>query len=152
MNKHLILCVLTAIAVFPQAQTPLTITQSAGSATGKIRMQERRTNGTDYVGLKAPQSVAASTVWTLPTADGTSGQCLQTDGAGQWQWAACTNTRLVSDYDWTQVVGARSGSGTLTLTFTGTSCPAAGTDTAYVFRLYETVTPTTYELATSNGT
>lgn len=152
MNKPIILCVLTAIAAFPQAQTPLTITQSAGSATGELRLQERRTNGTDYVGLKAPQSVAASTVWTLPTADGTSGQCLQTDGAGQWQWAACTNTRLVSDYDWTQVVGARSGSGTLTLTFTGTSCPAAGTDTAYVFRIYETVTPTTYELATSNGT
>jgi len=52
-------------------------------------MQERRTNGQDYVGIRAPQSVAANTVWTLPTADGTSGQCLQTDGFGQWGWAAC---------------------------------------------------------------
>ncbi|CAB4166716.1 hypothetical protein UFOVP836_51 [uncultured Caudovirales phage] len=152
MNKLPIICALAAVAAFPQAQTPLVITQSAGSATGELRMQERRTNGTNYVGIKAPQSVAANTVWTLPSSDGTSGQCLQTDGAGQWQWSACTNTRLVSDYDWTKVVGARSGSGALTLTFTGTSCPAAGADSAYVFRLYETSTPTTYELATSNGT
>jgi hypothetical protein len=49
-------------------------------------------------------------------------------------------------------MGARSGSGPITLTFTGTSCPAAGTDAAYVLRVYETVTPTTYELAISNGT
>jgi len=152
MNKLPILCVLAAVAAFPQAQTPLTITQSAGSATGELRMQERRTNGTNYVGIKAPQSVATNTVWTLPSADGTSGQCLTTDGAGQWQWEACSDTRLVSDYDWTQVMGARSGSGAITLTFTGTSCPAAGADAAYVFRVYETSTPTTYELATSNAT
>lgn len=99
MNKHLILCALTAIAAFPQAQTPLTITQSAGSATGEIRMQERRTNGTDYVGLKAPQSVAASTVWTLPAADGTSGQCLQTDGAGVLSFAACAGYWTLSGSD-----------------------------------------------------
>jgi len=89
MNKPFILCVLAALAAFGQSQTPLTITQSAGSATGELRMQERRTNGQDYVGIRAPQSVAANTVWTLPTADGTSGQCLQTDGFGQWGWAAC---------------------------------------------------------------
>jgi hypothetical protein len=89
MNKLLLLCALAALAAFGQSQTPLTITQSAGSATGELRMQERRTNGQDYVGIRAPQSVAANTVWTLPSADGTSGQCLQTDGSGQWGWAAC---------------------------------------------------------------
>ena len=89
MNKPFILCVLAALAAFGQSQTPLTITQSAGSATGELRMQERRTNGQDYVGIRAPQSVASSTVWTLPSADGNSGQCLQTDGSGQWGWAAC---------------------------------------------------------------
>lgn len=99
MNKPLILCVLAAIAAFPQAQTPLTITQSAGSATGELRLQERRTNGTDYVGLKAPQSVAASTVWTLPAADGTSGQCLSTDGAGVLSFAACAGYWTVSGSD-----------------------------------------------------
>lgn len=97
MNKPFILCVLAALAAFGQSQTPLTITQSAGSATGELRMQERRTNGQDYVGIRAPQSVAANTVWTLPSADGTSGQCLQTDGSGQWGWAACSSTLPVVD-------------------------------------------------------
>jgi hypothetical protein len=99
MNKLLILCVLAAIAAFPQAQTPLTITQSAGSATGEIRMQERRTNGTDYVGLKAPQSISSNTVWTLPNADGTSGQCLSTDGAGVLSFAACAGYWTLSGSD-----------------------------------------------------
>lgn len=140
------------MAAFPQAQTPLTITQSAGSATGELRMQERRTNGTDYVGIKAPQSIASSLTFALPSLDGQANDCLQTDGAGQWAFGDCGGERLVSDYNWTQVLGARSGSGAITLTFTGTNCPAAGTDTAYRYRLYETSTPTTYELATSNGT
>lgn len=152
MNKLLILCVLAAVAAFPQAQTPLTITQSASSATGELRMQERHTNGTNYVGIKAPQSVAANTVWTLPGADGTDNQCLKTDGAGQWSWESCTPERLVSDYNWTQTIGSRSGSGAVTLTFAGTSCPAAGSDTIFVYRVYESSTPTTYELATSDGT
>jgi len=151
MNKLLILFVLAAVAAFPQAQTPLTITQSAGSATGELRMQERRTNGTNYVGIKAPQSVAANTVWTLPGADGTDNQCLKTDGAGQWSWESCTPERLVSDYNWTQTIGARSGSSAITLTFSGTSCPASGSDTIFVYRVYESSTPTTYELATSDG-
>ena len=99
MNKLLILCVLAAVAAFPQAQTPLTITQSAGTATGELRMQERRTNGTNYVGIKAPQSVAANTVWTLPDADGTAAQCLQTDGAGALSFAACAGYWTLSGSD-----------------------------------------------------
>lgn len=99
MNKLPIICALAAVAAFPQAQTPLTITQSAGSATGELRMQERRTNGTDYVGIKAPQSVATSTVWTLPSADGTSGQCLQTDGAAVLSFSACAGYWTLSGSD-----------------------------------------------------
>jgi len=67
MNKPIILCALAALAAFGQSQTPLTITQSAGSATGELRMQERRTNGQNYVGIKAPQSVPSNIVWTLPS-------------------------------------------------------------------------------------
>jgi len=99
MNKFPICFALAAVAAFPQAQTPLTITQSAGSATGELRMQERRTNGTDYVGLKAPQSVAPSVTWTLPAADGTAAQCLQTDGAGVLSFAACAGYWTLSGSD-----------------------------------------------------
>jgi hypothetical protein len=148
--RTIILFVLAAVAAFGQAQTPLTVNQNSGSATGALRLQERRTFGTDYVGIAAPDNVPASITWRLPGTDGTGGHCINTDGSGQLGWGECKD-RTVSDYDWTQTIGARSGSGDITLTFTGTSCPAAGTDALYVIRVYESATPATYELATSTG-
>lgn len=115
-----------ALAAFPQAQTPLTITQSAGSATGELRMQERRTNGQNYVGIKAPQSVASNIVWALPTADGTTNQCLSTDGAGQWGWRTCSGASVdlvTTDYDWYQTPGVSLTAAT-PATVTLTPCPA----------------------------
>ena len=126
MNKFPILCALAAVAAFPQAQTPLTITNSAGTATGELRMQERRTNGTNYVGIKSPQSVAANTMWALPTADGTTNQCLSTDGAGQWGWRTCSGASidlLTTDYDWYQTPGVSLTAAT-PATVTLTPCPA----------------------------
>ena len=145
-----LLYITAAAALFGQAQTPLKVHQG-GSTAGQLWLQEPRSGGTDWLKLRAT-TMSGDVTYTFPSADGTDNQCLKTDGAGQWSWESCTPERLVSDYDWTQTMGARSGSGAITLTFTGTSCPAAGTDTAYVFRVYESSTPTTYELATSNGT
>jgi hypothetical protein len=42
--------------------------------------------GTDYVGLKAPASVATNLVWTMPNADGGTNQCLATNGSGTLIW------------------------------------------------------------------
>lgn len=42
-----------------------------------------------YVGL-APAAAAGSTTYTLPTADGTSGQFLSTDGSATMSWASAT--------------------------------------------------------------
>jgi hypothetical protein len=38
------------------------------------------------VGFQAPATVPADTIWTLPAADGTSGQLLQTNGSGVLSW------------------------------------------------------------------
>ena len=43
--------------------------------------------GSDYVGLIAPASVTASQIYTLPPADGSSGDSLITDGSGVLTWA-----------------------------------------------------------------
>jgi hypothetical protein len=134
MNKLPILCVLAAVAAFPQAQTPLTITQSAGSATGELRMQERRTNGQNYVGVKAPQSVASNTVWTLPAADGTNGQCLKTDGAGQWGWQTCGGADVTS-YDWSQAPGGSLSVGSNTITLAPCPLGVAASSTYYNIRI-----------------
>ena len=54
-------------------------------AQAQIRFQDAA--GGQYVGFKAPATVASNIMWTLPDSDGTSGQVLSTDGAGTFSWA-----------------------------------------------------------------
>ena len=58
---------------------------STASASTELRLFEDTDDGTDYIGLKAP-ALAASVTFTLPNADGTVGQLLNTDGAGVLAW------------------------------------------------------------------
>jgi hypothetical protein len=44
-------------------------------------------DNSNYVGFKAPATVAANKIWTLPAADGSSGQVLSTNGSGTLSWA-----------------------------------------------------------------
>lgn len=44
-------------------------------------------SGANYVALKAASSIAADVIWTLPAADGSSGQVLSTDGSGVLSWS-----------------------------------------------------------------
>jgi len=53
-------------------------------ATGALRLQD--TTGGEYVGIKAPGTVTTYTL-TLPAADGSSGQVLQTNGSGTLSFA-----------------------------------------------------------------
>ena len=64
------------------AATPSTgvFTQVDITAQGTLRMQD--TAGGQYAALRAPGTIASSYTLTMPTADGTSGQVLTTDGAG----------------------------------------------------------------------
>jgi hypothetical protein len=79
--------------------TPLTI-QGTASATGEVRLSEDTDDGANYVALKAPTPIASNVTWTLPAADGTSGQVLATNGTGTWSYV----TRVQSDA--TGVTGA----------------------------------------------
>lgn len=62
------------------------------STQGRVVLTERTGSGTDTVTLQAPASLAASLTFTLPTADGTNGQYLRTDGAGQLSFATVPTT------------------------------------------------------------
>jgi hypothetical protein len=70
--------------------TVLTLSDSASTSTvnliidnqKEIRFRETTANGTNYVALKAPASVSADLTFTLPSADGTNGQVLSTNGSG----------------------------------------------------------------------
>lgn len=52
------------------------------SGGGAARFYEDTDNGVNYVGLQAPDSIASNYTLKLPTADGTSGQAIVTDGSG----------------------------------------------------------------------
>jgi hypothetical protein len=56
------------------------------TAGGQITLFEGA-SGANYVGFKAPDTLAANKVWTLPSADGTSGQALTTNGSGTLSFA-----------------------------------------------------------------
>lgn len=60
------------------------IVTAEGTSTtqGRLRLGEDTDNGTNYVELQAPASVASNVTFTLPSADGTNGQVLQTNGSG----------------------------------------------------------------------
>jgi hypothetical protein len=64
----------------------------------EIRFSETTANGVNYVGFKAPASLSADKIWILPSADGTAGQFLKTDGAG--------NLSFSSDLPTTSFTGA----------------------------------------------
>jgi len=53
----------------------------------ELRFRENTTNGTNYVGFKAPANLTVDKTYTLPSADGTSGQVLQTNGSGVLSFA-----------------------------------------------------------------
>ena len=67
--------------------TPLAVIGNA-TAGSEIRLPEDTDNGSNYVALKAPDTIASNLTLTLPSADGTSGQVLQTNGSGVLSFAS----------------------------------------------------------------
>ena len=83
---------------------------------GTIKLNEGTNNGAHFIALKAPNSVGTSVTFTLPSADGSSGHLLTTDGSGNLSFAAPASSSFT--------LAADSGSNDTfttgqTLTFTG---------------------------------
>jgi len=95
--------------------TVLTLSDSATTQTvnfiidneKEIRFNEADANGSNYVALKAPASLASDVTFTLPSADGTADQVLKTDGSGNlsftdvsggisWQSSIVTGSTLTA--------------------------------------------------------
>jgi hypothetical protein len=52
---------------------------------GDLRLGD--SDNSNWVAFQAPSTVASNVTWTLPNADGTSGQVLSTDGSGALSWS-----------------------------------------------------------------
>jgi hypothetical protein len=127
------------------------IPRTDNSAAGYLDFKDLRPSAY-RTRLYGATGLAGNLDFTLPAAQPTvNGQCIIGLTSGVWSWDTCGADRLVGDYDWSQTLGTLSAPGTVTVTFTGSSCPAAATDTQYVARIYELTTPTTYSLHTQNG-
>jgi hypothetical protein len=73
----------TGAAVFTGALDVL----GNSTAGSNLKLYEDTDNGTNYVSFKAPDTIAANVTWTLPAADGTNTQVLQTNGSGTLSFA-----------------------------------------------------------------
>jgi len=91
----------------------VTIPGTASTAAG-VRLAEDTDNGTNYIGLRAPSSIAANKEFILPGVDGYAGDALVTDGAGNFSFSPraipdpteFTTVRPTLDFDLTNINGA----------------------------------------------
>ena len=98
------------------------------NAAGEIRIFEDTDNGSNYVGLSAP-NVTTSRTYIFPAADGSSGTHLTTDGSGNLSWSA--SLQLANDSNNRVVTGTGSGlNGEANLTFDGSTLALTGAMTA----------------------
>jgi len=113
--------------------TPLAVVGNA-TAGAEIRLPEDTDNGSNYVALKAPDTLASNLTFTLPSADGTNGQVITTNGSGTLSFGT---------------LGV-AGGGTGLSTTTAYGLIAAGTTSTGNFQQVSG-TGTSGQLLTSNG-
>jgi len=88
---------------------------NSATVGGTVKLNEGTNNGTNFIGLKAPNSVTTTTTFTLPDGDGTAGQFLKTDGSGNLDFATVNQfIDLAGD------TGTDTYNTAETLTFSGT--------------------------------
>jgi hypothetical protein len=73
------------------ATTALTL-----NATAELRLAD--TDSSHYVGFKAPGTISSNKIWTLPSADGSTGQFLKTDGSGALSWGTVGGGAAFSEF------------------------------------------------------
>ena len=89
---------------------------ATSTVAGKVTFAEATNNGSNEVTLKAPNSLAGDLTLTLPSADGSNGHVLVTDGSGNLSFAApaASSFTLAADSGSNDTFSTGS-----TLTFTG---------------------------------
>lgn len=136
--------------------TPFAVTASAG-AGAELQLPEATANGVNYVGLKAPNALAANTTFTLPSADGTNGQFLQTNGSGTLTFATVAPAGAMT------LISTQTASNSANITWTGLSgydrymlvlsnvVPTSGSYSLFLFQVGTGAGPTYVTSASYNS-
>ena len=92
------------------------LVDATSTVAGKVTFAEATNNGSNEVTLKAPNSLAGDLTLTLPSADGSNGHVLVTDGSGNLSFTApaASSFTLAADSGSNDTFSTGS-----TLTFTG---------------------------------
>jgi len=87
----------SAIVVDANKATDRLVVGNSAVEGGYVRFNEATNNGTNHIDLKAPASLTTNIIYTLPI-DGTAGQFLKTDGAGNLAFQTVfSNFTIVGD-------------------------------------------------------
>jgi hypothetical protein len=117
---------------------------------GTIKFNEGTDNGTNFIGLKAPNNISSDITFTLPGSDGTNGQALLTDGSGVLSFGdVASNLTIVDDSSTSATISLTNDTLSL-LGGTGISSTVSG-DTV-TFAIDNTVVTTTGTQTLTNKT
>jgi hypothetical protein len=92
-------------------------TKNTASTGSGVNLVEGTNNGTDFITLKAPDTLAGIVTFTLPGADGTNGQILTTNGTGTLSFSSLA----ASSFTIAGGIGTDTFNTGETLTFAGTA-------------------------------
>tara|TARA_Y100000992_G_scaffold138780_1_gene91969 strand:+ start:7292 stop:8749 length:1458 start_codon:yes stop_codon:yes gene_type:complete len=80
---------------------------NGSSSGGTLKIMEDSDNGTNFVGLKAPDTIGSNITLTLPSSDGSNGQVLGTNGSGVLSFVSTTSS--IAGASDTDISSASSG-------------------------------------------
>jgi len=101
--------------------------EGAGTTNvAEFRFQEGTGFGSNYVGFKAPASIATNQIYTLPLLDGSNGQVLQTNGSGTLSFKSVVDASNGSNERIATFTDSDSLNGEANLTFNGSVLNLAG--------------------------
>jgi hypothetical protein len=109
-------------SIAPYSGTTLSLTSGNLVLNAQADLRFADADSSNYVAFQAPSTVSANVVWTLPSADGTAGYVLSTDGAGTLNWVAQSGgggTSLQSRNTVAATTASLADTATGNITFTG---------------------------------
>jgi hypothetical protein len=115
-----------SVGVATSLATPLAVVGNA-TAGAEIRLPEDTDNGSNYVALKAPDTLASNLTFTLPSVDGSSGQVLQTNGSGTLSFGTYVAPATATTFTATQTFSGSSSAIAAVLTNTAEVCTVSAT-------------------------